>query len=163
MTTTTTKPNKPCLGSDTTTRGVRITVQPAYSTLESDPANNYYKFVYRIRIRNDSDRTVQLVSRHWIIVDANGERQEVRGGGVVGRQPVLEPGQAFEYASFCPLATPWGTMEGSYLMREPLERVEPASELTEAAEIERPPAGEPFEAMISRFYLVCPPEAEGLP
>lgn len=152
---------RPKLGSDTTTRGVRITVQPAYSAVESDPANNYYKFIYRIRIRNDSDRTVQLVSRHWIIVDANGERQEVRGSGVVGRQPVLEPGQAFEYASFCPLGTPWGTMEGSYQMREParLAGQSPGA----PAEGEQASAGETFDARIARFFLVCPPEVETTP
>jgi ApaG protein len=157
MSTTTLK--KPRLGSDTTTNGVRITVQPAYSSLESDPANNYYKFVYRIRIRNESDRTVQLISRHWIIVDANGERQEVRGNGVVGRQPVLEPGQAFEYASFCPLSTPWGTMEGGYQMRELRTLVESEAGVPDAPESKESTAGEGFEARITRFFLVCPPDA----
>jgi ApaG protein len=145
---TTSTLNRPRLGSETVTNGVRIVVQPAFSALESDPNNNYFKFVYRIRISNESDRAWQLVSRHWVIVDADGEKQEVRGEGVVGQQPVLGPGQSFEYASFCPLGTPWGTMEGAYLMREPKGMAGAAS----AAE---------FEARIGRFFLVCPPDGVG--
>lgn len=140
---------QPRLGSETLTNGVRVTVHPAYSSLESDPSNNYFKFVYRIRIANESDRTVQLVSRHWIILDADGERQEVKGEGVVGQQPVLEPGQVFEYASFCPLGTPWGTMEGAYEMR-----------ILDRAGGE--PTGESFKVDVGRFFLVSPRDAEEL-
>jgi ApaG protein len=69
-----------------------------------------------VRIRNQGEQSVQLMSRHWVITDANGDEQEVRGPGVVGAQPTLEPGEAFEYRSFCPLQTPVGTMHGSYQM-----------------------------------------------
>jgi ApaG protein len=135
--------SRPRMGSEAVTDGIRITVQPSYSSLDSDPANNYFKFVYRIRIRNESDDAVCLLSRHWIIVDADGERQEVRGEGVVGQQPVIVPGQTFEYASFCPLPTSWGTMEGEYVMRR----------------IHADGSSSPdFVARVARFFLVCPPD-----
>ena len=89
--------------------------------------------LYTIEISNESDETVQLVSRHWIITDATGRVEEVKGSGVVGEQPVLEPGAAFEYTSGCPLTTPFGTMHGSYQM---------------VAE-----GGTHFEAEISEFVL----------
>lgn len=80
------------------------------------PEDDAWFFAYTVRITNDGDETVQLLSRHWIITDANGETQEVRGPGVVGAQPVLEPGATFEYTSACPLGTSFGTMHGSYQM-----------------------------------------------
>ena len=73
-------------------------------------------FVYSITIANESTETIQLISRHWIITDASGQVQEVKGLGVVGRQPKLAPGESFEYTSSCPLGTPFGSMEGTYQM-----------------------------------------------
>jgi len=102
--------------SDTTTRGVRIQVQPSYVPERSAPRQGQYFFAYRVRISNTGDETVQLVSRHWVIADGEGRVEHVRGPGVVGEQPVLGPGQSFEYTSFCPLPTPLGSMHGSYQM-----------------------------------------------
>ena len=102
--------------SDTTTRGVRIQVKTAYLPDKSAPDEGRYLFAYRIRISNVGDETVQLISREWIITDSDGDVETVRGPGVVGEQPVLDPGQSFEYTSFCPLPTPIGSMHGSYQM-----------------------------------------------
>jgi ApaG protein len=102
--------------SDTTTRGVRIQVKSAYLPDRSSPEEGRYFFAYRIRISNVGDETVQLISREWIITDSDGDVETVRGPGVVGEQPVLDPGQSFEYTSFCPLGTPIGSMHGSYQM-----------------------------------------------
>jgi ApaG protein len=102
--------------SDATTRGVRVEVQSSYVPERSAPAQGHYFFAYRIKVSNVGDETVQLVSRHWVITDGNGRVEHVRGPGVVGEQPVLEPGEAFEYTSFCPLPTPIGSMHGTYQM-----------------------------------------------
>jgi len=102
--------------SDTTTRGVRVEVRTAYVPERSSPAESQYFFAYRIRISNVGEETVQLLSRHWVISDGEGNTEHVRGPGVVGEQPVLEPGEAFEYTSFCPLRTPIGSMQGTYQM-----------------------------------------------
>jgi ApaG protein len=102
--------------SDTTTRGVRVEVRTTYVPERSSPAESQYFFAYRIRISNRGEETVQLLSRHWIISDGEGNTEHVRGPGVVGEQPVLEPGEAFEYTSFCPLPTPIGSMHGTYQM-----------------------------------------------
>ncbi|HKV08211.1 MAG TPA: Co2+/Mg2+ efflux protein ApaG [Thermoanaerobaculia bacterium] len=102
--------------SDTTTRGIRIQVESFYDEDRSSPPENYYFFAYQVRITNLGEEKVQLVSREWLITDANGETQRVQGPGVVGEQPVLAPGDAFEYTSFCPLSTPVGAMQGSYRM-----------------------------------------------
>ena len=102
--------------SDTTTRGVRVEVRTAYVPERSSPADAQYFFAYRIRISNVGEETVQLLSRHWVISDGEGNTEHVRGPGVVGEQPVLEPGEAFEYTSFCPLPTPIGSMHGTYQM-----------------------------------------------
>jgi len=102
--------------SDTTTRGVRVEVESAYVPERSSPTESQYFFAYRIRISNVGEETVQLISRHWIISDGIGNMEHVRGPGVVGEQPVLEPGEAFEYTSFCPLPTPIGSMHGTYQM-----------------------------------------------
>ncbi|MEM7229541.1 MAG: Co2+/Mg2+ efflux protein ApaG [Planctomycetota bacterium] len=104
-------------GSETTSNGVRVRVEPHVIPEECDPAHHAYGFSYRITITNENDVPVQLETRHWIIVDGNGGREEVRGDGVIGCQPTLEPGEYFVYTSMCPLATPWGTMEGSYRFR----------------------------------------------
>jgi ApaG protein len=102
--------------SDTTTRGVRVEVRAAYVPERSSPREARYFFAYRIRISNVGKETVQLLSRHWVISDGEGNTEHVRGPGVVGEQPVLEPGQSFEYTSFCPLPTPIGSMHGTYQM-----------------------------------------------
>lgn len=102
--------------SDTTTRGVRVEVRTAYVPERSAPQESRYFFAYRIRISNVGEETVQLRSRHWVISDGEGNMEHVRGPGVVGEQPVLEPGEAFEYTSFCPLPTPIGSMHGTYQM-----------------------------------------------
>ncbi len=103
-------------GSEATTRSVTISVQTSYLPERSAPAENRWFFSYRIRIANHGAEPVQLLNRHWIITDALGRIEEVRGPGVVGKQPLLAPGEAFEYTSYCPLPTPFGTMEGSYEM-----------------------------------------------
>ena len=102
--------------SEAITRGVRVQVTPRYSPEHSNPPRQEWFFLYKVRITNDGDATVQLLTRHWVITDAEGEVQEVRGPGVVGEQPILEPGQSFEYTSGCPLSTSFGSMHGSYQM-----------------------------------------------
>ena len=102
--------------SDATTRGVRVQVQSAYVADRSSPRESHYFFAYRVRISNAGEETVQLVSRHWVITDGDGNVEQVQGPGVVGEQPVLEPGESFEYTSFCPLRTPIGSMHGTYQM-----------------------------------------------
>lgn len=98
------------------TRGVQIEVTPSYLPERSSPEQNYYYFAYQVRIKNLGEVKTKLLSRHWIITDGNGQIHEVNGPGVVGEQPELEPGQEFEYTSFCPLPTPRGNMRGSYHM-----------------------------------------------
>ncbi len=122
--------------SEATTRGVKVQVEASYVPERSDPLGSRWFFAYRIRIANVGDEVVQLISRHWIITDAHGNVEEVKGPGVVGEQPVLEPGESFDYTSFCPLTTPFGTMRGSYQMT------------TES--------GEKFDAEIAQFTLSEP-------
>ena len=119
--------------SDTTTQGVRIGATAFYLPEESNADESNFVFGYRIVIVNDGDKPATLLSRHWIIIDADGNREEVRGPGVVGQTPRLGAGEGFKYNSFCPLPTPWGTMEGSFRMQRD--------------------NGETFEARIGRFYL----------
>jgi len=102
--------------SETTTRGVRVEVRTAYVPERSSPQESQYFFAYRIKISNVGEETVQLLSRHWVISDGAGNMEHVRGPGVVGEQPVLGPGESFEYTSFCPLPTPIGSMHGTYQM-----------------------------------------------
>jgi ApaG protein len=102
--------------SEARTRGILVQVESSYLPERSQPMQNRWFFDYRVRITNQGQEVVQLISRHWIITDANGRVEEVAGPGVVGEQPVLRPGESFEYTSFCPLGTPFGTMEGSYQM-----------------------------------------------
>jgi ApaG protein len=102
--------------SEATTRGVNVAVNASYVAERSQPLENRWFFAYRIRIHNRGQVPVQLINRHWVITDAHGTVEEVRGPGVVGEQPLLAPGESFEYTSFCPLQTPFGTMEGSYEM-----------------------------------------------
>jgi ApaG protein len=98
------------------TRDIQITAIPDFLMEESDPAQNRYVWAYTIEIANLGRERVQLLSRHWIIIDALGHREDVKGPGVVGEQPVLEPGETFRYRSGCPLTTPSGIMKGSYRM-----------------------------------------------
>ncbi len=102
--------------SDRITRGVRVEVQSDYLPERSDPDQSYYFFVYYVRLINEGDEPVQLLRRQWIITDADGHTEQVSGLGVVGEQPLLDPGQSFEYTSFCPLRTTMGTMHGHYTM-----------------------------------------------
>jgi len=91
-----------------------VDVKPQFLAEQSDPEEGRYLFAYTVTIRNTGEVAAQLVSRHWIITDADGQIEEVRGPGVVGEQPLLQPGQSFQYTSGCPLATPVGSMHGSY-------------------------------------------------
>ncbi len=100
------------------THGIRVEVEPAYVHEQSNPNNDYFFFAYSVRITNKSPRDVQLVSRHWIITDAFGSMEEVQGPGVIGQQPLIRPGESFEYSSFCPLNTPTGSMRGTYTMKD---------------------------------------------
>jgi ApaG protein len=122
-----------------TTRSIKVTVQPVYLEDQSSPTDSHYVWMYQVRIENIGRETVQLRRRHWRITDGMGRLQEVRGPGVVGEQPVLAPGQAFEYKSGTPLATPSGIMVGSYEMETP--------------------GGEVFEVAIPAFSLDSPHQA----
>jgi ApaG protein len=99
-----------------TTRAIKVVVKPIFLEDQSSPADNHYVWAYHVRIENGGAETVQLRRRHWQITDGIGRIQEVRGAGVVGEQPVLQPGDAFEYTSGTPLPTPSGIMVGSYEM-----------------------------------------------
>lgn len=124
------------------TRGVRVTVTPEYQTDKSDPDESRWFWAYTVEIANLGSIPVQLRSRHWRIVDARGRVQEVTGPGVVGEQPLLQPGESFEYTSGCPLGTPSGFMVGHY-------RMETGS-------------GEQFDAEIPAFSLDLPQEERTL-
>jgi ApaG protein len=122
--------------SEAVTRGVRVRVRSRYVPERSRPADKRWLFAYTVQIVNESELPVQLISRHWIITDAKGHVEEVRGPGVIGEQPRLAPGEQHEYTSFCPLETSFGTMHGSYQM---------------VAE-----SGEQFDAEIAPFSLSEP-------
>lgn len=98
------------------THNISISVRPAYVPEKSSPEANSYFFVYKIKIKNEGSLTMKLVSRHWIITNGKGKVEQVEGPGVVGEQPLLNPGEEFEYVSACPLDTPTGNMRGSYTM-----------------------------------------------
>lgn len=123
--------------SNTLSHGVRILVRPRYVPEQSDPEKGQWLFAYHITIRNEGERPVQLLSRHWVITNGEGKVEEVRGPGVVGYQPLLQPGEEFQYTSGCPLDTPVGTMHGEFNM------VVPGS-------------GEKFDAAIEPFRLAVP-------
>ena len=99
-----------------TTRAILVTVQPQYLPDQSNPSKSEYVWAYKVRIENKADFTVQLRSRHWKITDGLGRLQEVKGPGVVGKTPMLRPGDVFEYTSGTPLSTPSGIMGGTYQM-----------------------------------------------
>jgi ApaG protein len=115
---------------------IQVEVETAYLEEQSEPRERRYVFSYTITIRNEGDIPARLLTRHWVITDANGRVQEVRGDGVVGEQPHLAPGQGFRYASGAVLETPVGVMQGSYQM------------ITDA--------GERFDAPIAPFKLAVP-------
>ncbi|MBA4781590.1 MAG: Co2+/Mg2+ efflux protein ApaG [Rhizobiales bacterium] len=98
------------------THNIKVEVEPVYLDHKSNPDEKHYFWAYRVEIHNLSQVTVQLRDRYWKIADGNGHIEEVRGAGVVGEQPILQPGESFEYTSGCPLATPSGFMMGSYTM-----------------------------------------------
>jgi len=100
-----------------TTRGIQVTVEPSFVETESAPEERRYFWSYRIEIVNLGEEVMRLRSRHWRITDANGHTEEVRGAGVIGKQPVLRPGETFAYTSGCPLATASGIMVGTYQMQ----------------------------------------------
>lgn len=119
--------------SDCVTEGIRVIARPFFLDSQSDASANRFVFGYHISIINNSVEAVTLLWRRWTIVDGRGETREVQGSGVLGRQPRIEPGETFEYRSFCPLATDWGTMEGAYTMQRD--------------------GGDLFEVEIGRFML----------
>jgi ApaG protein len=102
--------------SEATTRNIRVRVQSQYDPSRSSPQQSQWFFLYTVNITNEGQETVKLISRHWVITDGMGKVNEVLGPGVVGNQPVLAPGQTFEYTSGCPLTTPFGSMHGTYQM-----------------------------------------------
>lgn len=112
---------------------IDVRVRPQYLPEASSPLDEVYGFAYTITIANAGDRPAQLISRHWLIIDSDGQHEEVRGLGVVGHQPLLKPGEAFEYTSGCRLHTPTGTMEGTYHFVDE--------------------AGAPFNVPVPRFVL----------
>jgi len=122
--------------SDAVTRGIRVEVLSRYAAENSHPQHGQWVFEYTVRITKQAAETVQLISRHWIITDATGHNQEVKGPGVVGNQPVLAPGESFKYSSWCPLETPVGMMRGTYQMMDA--------------------AGEQFDIEIAPFGLKAP-------
>jgi ApaG protein len=122
--------------SDTLTRGIRVQVESLYVPERSEPREHYFFFAYRVSISNEGDETAQLMSREWVITDSDGNAERVIGPGVVGEQPVLPPGESFQYTSFCPLRTSFGSMHGAYTMRTQ--------------------DGETFEARIEPFDLAVP-------
>ena len=121
------------------TRDIRITVRPFYLEDQSSPEEMHFVWAYHVRIENQGPQTVQLRNRYWRITDSLGRIQEVRGAGVVGEQPVLRPGEAFEYTSGTPLTTPSGIMVGTYQMETP--------------------QGEMFDVEIPAFSLDSPHQA----
>lgn len=125
-----------------TTRHIHVSVEPTYLEDQSSPVDDHYVWAYHVSIENEGMETIQVVSRHWRITDSMGRMQEVRGAGVVGEQPVLEPGESFEYTSGTPLPTPSGIMAGSYGIRT-LD-------------------GRSFDAEIPAFSLDSPHEAKQL-
>jgi ApaG protein len=128
------------IGSDVATGGVRVQTTPRYVPEESNPEDAHFVFSYHVRIDNHSENRLTLRRRHWVIIDAEGERRDVEGEGVVGQQPELEPGETFQYVSYCLLPTEWGTMEGEYDMEAP--------------------GGDRFDVAVGRFYLAARVETE---
>ncbi|MBS7810608.1 Co2+/Mg2+ efflux protein ApaG [Roseococcus pinisoli] len=125
------------------TRGVRVTVRTFYLEDQSEPEENRYVWAYKVEIVNESEATVQLLKRTWLITDGQGRTLRVHGDGVVGEQPLLEPGESFDYTSGTPLPTPSGFMRGTYHMAVP-------------------DTGEEFDAEVPAFSLDSPHQSGGL-
>ena len=121
------------LMSDKVTDGIRVRAMATYLRDQSQPSENKFFFAYKIIISNEGTKRARLLSRHWVIINGNGDREDVEGPGVIGKTPNIAPGDAFEYTSFCPLNTDWGTMEGTYRMQRE--------------------DGTVFDVVIGRFYL----------
>ncbi len=119
------------------TDGVKVSVETIYQPEYSNPANDHFMFAYKINIENVSNNAVQLLRRHWSIFDSNGTQREVEGEGVVGVQPIIEPGQSHEYVSGCNLKTDMGSMKGEYQMLRLVDEVL-------------------FDVKIPQFYLIAP-------
>jgi ApaG protein len=119
--------------SDCLTEGIRVRVGARLVPAQTDPAVGRWLYAYRVTIGNEGDRPARLLTRHWLIRDADNVQREVKGPGVVGKHPNLRPGESFSYVSSCPLETEWGTMEGWF-------------------QFERP-EGEVFAARVGRFFL----------
>jgi len=119
------------------TDGVKVSVDTIYQPEYSNPANEHFMFAYRVKIENMGEYSVQLMNRHWTIFDSNGTKREVEGEGVVGQQPVIEPGNNHEYVSGCNLKTDIGSMKGSYEMKRVVD-------------------GQRFQVNIPEFYLIAP-------
>lgn len=119
------------------TDGVKVSVETVYQPEYSNPANEHYMFAYRVEISNLSDYAVQLMRRQWFIFDSNGSRREVEGEGVVGLQPIIQPGETHVYVSGCNLKTDMGSMKGAYLMKRDID-------------------GSEFEVDIPEFQLIAP-------
>lgn len=119
------------------TDGVKVTVETIYQPEYSNPINEHFMFAYKVHIENLTDYSVQLLRRHWYIFDSNGTHREVEGEGVVGQQPVIEPGESHEYVSGCNLKTDMGSMKGTYQMRRMVDDDE-------------------FNVNIPEFFLIAP-------
>lgn len=119
------------------TEGVKVSVETTYQPEYSNPANEHFMFAYKIQIENLGNYSVQLLRRHWIIFDSNGTKREVEGEGVIGLQPIIEPGKHYEYVSGCNLKTDMGTMQGAYQMKRLVDE-------------------EIFDAKIPQFSLIAP-------
>ena len=122
-----------------TTRSIRVMVEPRFLEDQSEPGDNHFVWAYHVRIENHGTETVQLLTRYWRIMDSLGGVQEVRGDGVVGEQPILKPGELYEYTSGTPLATPSGIMNGSFQMQNT--------------------SGDVFDAIVPAFSLDSPHHA----
>ena len=120
-----------------TTHGITISVESFYQASESMPSSGRYIFSYRVTIKNNGDTQVQLLRRKWLIQNGFGDRHIVEGEGVIGKQPIISPGEAYSYHSWCPLGSPIGRMQGFYQMKRPYEV-------------------KPFNAFIPAFTLVAP-------
>lgn len=119
------------------TEGVKVSVDTVYQSEYSNPTNEHFMFAYKVNIENLTEYSVQLLSRYWNIFDSNGSHREVEGEGVVGQQPVIEPGESHEYVSGCNLKTDVGSMKGEYTMRRLID-------------------DEEFKVNIPEFHLIAP-------
>ena len=109
-------PIKPVEYYTATTEDIQVEVIPSYLPERSSPENNQFFYGYKIRINNHSDKAVRVIYRHWKIKDGKGHTRDIQGSGVIGEQPLINPGQHYEYTSFCPMNTPHGNMRGKYQM-----------------------------------------------